>query len=404
MAAPHSSLRLALVTGGLDLGGTTTFLCNFAGELIRRNLPVQVFSFEQENPLESDFLRLRIPLSVENQHRYIFEDRLVSVLGKLAAFQPTVVVGNLSSPPFEVMRYVPDGVFRIGTVQSDDPLWYAMLHRYAPVLDLVAAVSAHIAASVKSLPEFARVPVSLLPYGVPMPSNPRLAGESGGPLRILYLGRLIQEQKRVQLFPTILQQLQAAHMPFHWTIAGEGPERGWLETALTAAVAAGQVSFAGKIEYADVPALLDRHDVFLLASAYEGLPLSLLEAMGHGLVPVVSDLPSGIREVVDGRRGILVAPENIAGYAAAIIQLHRNRDQLRSFSQAAREKVRSGYSIAAMTDRWLAALPPGPATISPWPDKIAVRPILGMSHPWRFSAPMRQARRLVLRLKGGRPR
>ena len=46
--------RVALVTGVLDLGGTTTFLCNLAGELLRRNLKAAVLSLEQDNPLAGD--------------------------------------------------------------------------------------------------------------------------------------------------------------------------------------------------------------------------------------------------------------------------------------------------------------------------------------------------------------
>jgi hypothetical protein len=45
------SPRVSLVTGSMNLGGSTMYLCNFAGELIRRNLPAQMISFQTENPL-----------------------------------------------------------------------------------------------------------------------------------------------------------------------------------------------------------------------------------------------------------------------------------------------------------------------------------------------------------------
>jgi hypothetical protein len=145
---------------------------------------------------------------------------------------------------------------------------------------------------------------------------------------------------------------------------------------------------------------LSEHDVFLLVSDYEGLPLTLLEAMGCGLVPVVSDLPSGIRELVDQDTGKRVAPDNLAGYAEAILWLHQHRQEKQQLSANARERVRRDFSVAAMTDRWLAALPPPPASEIRWPDRWQPKPILAAPNPWRFSPPARVLRRLWLKCFG----
>lgn len=394
-AAPPSP-RLALVTGVLDLGGTTTFMCNLAGELVRRGVAAEVFSFSQENPLAEDFRRLNIPVFTTNPRRWIYEDRLRLILQELARFQPSAVLANLTSTSFEVLRYLPAGVCRIGTAQSHDPGVYATVRPYTPYLDRMGAVSRTIEQSLRALPEFQKVPVSYQPYGVPMPALPP-PRRFDQPLRVLYLGRLQREQKRVQLFPEILQDLQAAGIPFHWTIAGTGPEADWLQRSLKVTAPGQSVSFPGKVLYADVPKLLAEHDLFLLASDYEGLPLSLLEAMAYGLVPVVSDLPSGVREVVDATTGKLVSPDHTAGYARAIVQLHRQREELRQLSTQARQRVQTDFSVPAMTDRWLQVLPPPQPVV--WPQTWKIGPILVAPDPWRFSPPLRWLRRLLLRLR-----
>jgi hypothetical protein len=185
-----------------------------------------------------------------------------------------------------------------------------------------------------------------------MPPEARPARDTAVPLRILYLGRLDREQKRVHLFPAILEQLQSSGIPFHWTLAGDGPESAALQARMQGGGPEQIVSFIGTVPYADVPRILSEHDVFLLASDYEGLPLSLLEAMGAGLAPVVSDLPSGIRELVDETTGKRVAPGNLRGYAEAIVWLHEHRGELRRFSENAQRRVRGEFSIAAMAGRW----------------------------------------------------
>jgi glycosyltransferase involved in cell wall biosynthesis len=395
----YSQHRVALISGGLKLGGSTTFLINFAGELSRRGIPVDVLSFERENPMAADFQRQNTRVLCLDERRMIFEDRLKAVLQELLRFQPTVVVSTLGAISFEALRYVPPGIFRVGMGQSDDAIVYDMMRHYARWMDLAAMVSLAMQEKAAAMPEFARVPVAYLPYGVPIcPAAELPPRDAAAPLRILYLGRLAHEQKRVHLFPDILSQLRQSGMPFHWTIAGDGEERGFLEANMKTASLSQTVAFTGPVHYADVPALLKQHDVFLLASDYEGLPLSLLEAMGYGLVPVVSDLKSGIPEAVDESNGLLVPVKDVPGYAGAIVRLHEHRDELAAKSASAHARMQREFSAAAMADRWLAAFPVqlSPAT---WRDGWKISAPVGAPHPIRFAPPVRVLRRLVARVR-----
>ena len=392
--------RIALITGSLNLGGSTTFLCNLGGELIRRGIPAEVMGFERENPMAADFLKQNIPVRCFDDRREIFEDRIQKVLQRLCEFKPTVVAATLAPASFEVLRYLPSGIFRIGMGQSDDPVVYDMMRHYAPWMDLATMVSKAMKQRAEAMPEFARVPVAYLPYGVPMSSEGKRA-QTGlhRPLQILYLGRLAREQKRVHLFPRILGQLKASGIPFHWTIAGDGPDKAALEQTMKDAPPEQTVSFAGPVRYAGVPALLKQHDLYLLASDFEGLPLSLLEAMGAGLVPVVSQLPSGIPELVDAGNGMLVPVDDVAGYARAIIHLHGHRDELAAKSAAARARVQTEFSVAAMTDRWLAAFPAKRDDIAPWHKHWRIQAPLTAGIPLYYSPPVRALRRLAARFR-----
>ena len=335
---------------------------------------------------------------LHDEHRMIFEDRLRAMLQVLAVFQPTVVVACLGTSTYEVLRYVPHGVHRMAVVQTDHPIFYEAVNPYAGCLDAVVGVSGRIAERLAAMDAFSNVAKLSLAHGVSVPQTVEPRGKAGQPLRILYLGRITDPQKRVNLFPQILTLLQRAGIPFRWTIAGQGDKRAELERIMLTS-STQEVKFIGAVPNAEVPALLEKQDIFLLTSDAEGLPMSLLEAMGHGLVPVVSDLESGIREVVNAGNGTLVPVDDVEGYARAIIHLHEHRDELAAKSAAAHELVQREFSVAAMTERWLSVLPKTVPPISEWPSRWRIRPPLAARSSLRFSLPARVLRRLFIKFR-----
>ena len=89
-------------------------------------------------------------------------------------------------------------------------------------------------------------------------------------------------------------------------------------------------------------------------SRWEGFGIVLLEAMLAGL-PVVATRVSAVPEVVaDGETGLLVEPGDDAGLAEALGALLADRARAAALGDAGRERARTEFSVARMTERTLA--------------------------------------------------
>lgn len=101
----------------------------------------------------------------------------------------------------------------------------------------------------------------------------------------------------------------------------------------------------------DLPVLLDAADGFVLASAWEGMPLALGEAMAMEK-PVVATDVGGVRELV-GQAGTLVPSGNPDALAQAMLDLMRTAPEARQeLGRAARERIVARFSMDAMTREW----------------------------------------------------
>lgn len=130
------------------------------------------------------------------------------------------------------------------------------------------------------------------------------------------VGRL-SRQKGFDLLIRAHAELQRSGMGSQLVILGEGPERAALEQLVVSEQVADSVLLPGFV--ANPHAVVGHADLYCLSSRFEGLPLSLLEALATGTPVVATDCVSGPAEVLDGGRlGELVAPESAALLAAAI--------------------------------------------------------------------------------------
>lgn len=244
----------------------------------------------------------------------------------------------------------------VGIVHSDDPQHYEHALRLGDAWNGIVAVSDAIAREVQALaPRFSQR-LETIPYGVPVPSAaaPRTR-RPGDPLRIVYAGRLARYQKRALDVVGVADALAARGIPFELVVAGGGPEQGDFLAAAARHLVGGRLRFVGGIPNDMVQELLSRADAFLLPSAFEGLPVALLEAMACGAVPVVSDIRSGVRQVVrHAESGFLVAPGDVHGFADRLAELALDPDRTTRMSVAAHAAVRDGpFTVDAMCDHYL---------------------------------------------------
>jgi glycosyltransferase involved in cell wall biosynthesis len=217
----------------------------------------------------------------------------------------------------------------------------------AAAVDAYVAVSAGLARRLGQTPLFPRGKIHVIrnavqaaPFEEAAQAAPRPQRE-GGPAVALTLARLARHKD----LPTLLRA--AALVPeARFLIAGEGPERPALEAQLDSLGLRERVTLLGHRD--DVPQLLARCDLFVLSSLYEGLPVSILEAMAAGK-PVVATAIGGIDEAVaDGKTGLLVPTGDPVALSGAIRSLISDPALAQRFGAAGRDRVRAEFSAETL--------------------------------------------------------
>jgi glycosyltransferase involved in cell wall biosynthesis len=152
----------------------------------------------------------------------------------------------------------------------------------------------------------------------------------------------------------------------------------------------------------EVLQLYQSHAVLVMPSRNEGLPVALLEAMAAGVVPVVSDLASGIPEVVsNGATGFRCAVGDIGSFAAAIAQLAGDRNLLEKASAAARRRVADRFDIQSRAPEYQDLFARWDELRRPRSDSIRLNYGSRLDRPWIPNAIVKRLRRR--RVSGSHP-
>ncbi len=187
--------------------------------------------------------------------------------------------------------------------------------------------------------------------GIPLPSfDSDTKKDLASSFTIGTAGRLVPV-KDFGLFIDIANYLRN-HKNIHFLLAGDGP----LEQDLRCKVSElglNNFSFSGKID--DMNSFYKQIDVFLNTSIHEGIPMTILEAMSHG-IPAIAPFVGGLPEIIEnGVDGFLIQGRDPQHYAEKCNQLLSNPNVYHAISQVAREKIEKKYSVSIMSQQYIKA-------------------------------------------------
>ena len=167
---------------------------------------------------------------------------------------------------------------------------------------------------------------------------------------IVFAGRFCQ-QKRPAMLAEILKVARDGGLEFNALIVGDGELRGQLEGLLTRYRLTEVVHLLGSVAHERWLDILVSSDILLMPSKYEGISISLLEAMAAGVVPVVASV-GGQGEIVGRQEGFLIphGPNELQEYLSALRQLIAEPTTLQHFSQNCAAFASSKHSWQGMIE------------------------------------------------------
>jgi colanic acid/amylovoran biosynthesis glycosyltransferase len=177
------------------------------------------------------------------------------------------------------------------------------------------------------------------------------------PLRVLVAARLVEKKGHTHLIEAA-SILRSRGSAIHVDLAGGGPLEADLRRQVSDSGLAGDVEFLGTVSHDGLLARVAAGDwdvaalpsVVTASGELEGIPVSLVEAMAHGL-PALATATGGIPELLDEGAGLLVPPADPRALADALEQLARDPDLRARLGAAGRLRIEEQYDVDRVAEQ-----------------------------------------------------
>lgn len=363
MAKSARSVVYVITTTGF--GGAERQVLELASAMRSRGWGVAVVSMvdmhEQFFPLEARGVRL----ASLGMTKGIPDPRsLIKFARLLRAWRPSVVHGHMVHGIFlarlsRILAPVPKVVSTMHS-QEQGPQWrYHAFRLTDPLSDVTTAVSRMAVDEAVRRHAVRRENIVLVPNGIrteqyavdaALRHTTRLELGLGDRFTWLAVGRLTPVKRHTDLLAAarIVREVDAECRVL---IAGKGDLRSALEDEIRETSLGQTVSLLGLRQ--DIRALMQAADGFVMSSAWEGLPMVLLEASASSLPSVVTDV-GGSRDVItEGETGFLspaLDPTNLAASMLRLMAMPANERM--AMGTRARVRVAETFDMERVADRW----------------------------------------------------
>ena len=349
-------MRILLIHTALDTGGIETFVASLSNELATQGHEVHVCSiFEPKkdavcwNRLNEEVIRHTL-----GKHKRGFSIKEpIAIYRLIRQLRPDVVHvhGFIANYALSILRLHQQVRF-IYTVHNDAAQegnqWDIRLHRikkwlFAHQWANAVTISQESDASFQSY--YGDCKRTLIYNGVCLPSFPQNVKEE---LLFLNPGRITEQKNQVMLCRVFDRLIKEGH-PIHLLIAGEKQDE--------AIFAQMQPYFGSQIEYigcrSDIPQLMAKAGAMCLPSLWEGMPITLLEALAYGCIPICTPV-GGIKDVlIDGENGLLTTQVDEVEYYQKVLQYIQLTDTQRAQMREQARQTAEQFSMEQTAKQYL---------------------------------------------------
>ncbi|MEY3759050.1 MAG: hypothetical protein RIR39_541 [Pseudomonadota bacterium] len=188
-------------------------------------------------------------------------------------------------------------------------------------------------------------PIIIIPNGVDL-NQFSISSDKAKDIDVLFSGR-IEHLKGSKGMVEVCHRLVKKKQNILIYIVGYGEDENWVRQQLGDLKK--NVIMTGKAPFADMMGYYSRSRVYVSTSYYEGLPGTCLEAMAMQLPTVVWDFLFYRGLIVDGRTGLLVAPNDFNGMTDKVLELLSNPKLAAKFGRNGRALLETDYNWGKLT-------------------------------------------------------
>ena len=181
-------------------------------------------------------------------------------------------------------------------VLGDFKYYYNLAVKYEGIIDSYIAISDEIQNNLRSLLPARYQDIKRLYFPTPEVHIQKQNINTKLVNKVIWVGRL-EAAKNPNLLFEIDQKLKAKNVVVDWTLVGDGELRFQFESIISQK-ALSNFHLVGMLDNYTLQEMYNNHAIFIMTTLSEGLPVSLIEAMKCGTIPVVSNIKGGVREIV----------------------------------------------------------------------------------------------------------
>ena len=359
-------MRVLLLSTSMGMGGADKQLLSAAQEMRSRGHEVLIVSLTALGPmgLEARSLGIRTE-SLEMPRGFPDPRGLLRLVRLVRAWRPDVVHShmvhaNLMARVLRFLVRVPALVSTIHSLHEGGRVRMAVYRVTNGLVDQMTIISEAAADRFVADGIVPRKLLRVIPNGVDtnrfsnLPATTRQSSRRSMELGEEFVWLAVGRFETPKDYPNMLHAFARVRLGSTGAVlllVGGGSLQAETEALAQSLGLAGSVRFLG-IRH-DVAELMSAADGYVMSSAWEGMPVVLLEAAAAGL-PIVATAVGGTHEVVCNQEsGFLVPPGDPEALGQSMLRLMElSEPQRRAMGQRGREHVRINYGLARMVERW----------------------------------------------------